>query len=93
MRIIGVIPHPSLRISVFRNDNRLTVKFESAYYEIAFKLGDDDRFRTVEDVAALLDPPFLEAVQAQFESMHGTRLSAFTRRFSNREAEEFESIL
>jgi len=50
MRIIGHIEHPSLKISVFRYEGRTSVKFETALYEQTFKLGDDERFATLEGV-------------------------------------------
>ena len=59
MRIIGNIEHPSLKISVFKNDGRTSVKFETSLYEQTFKLGDDERFSTLEGVQKLVDAPML----------------------------------
>ena len=45
MRIIGQIEHPDLKITVFKSDNRISVKFENEGYEQIFKLGADERRR------------------------------------------------
>lgn len=93
MRVIGQIAHPSLKISVFRNDNRLSVKFENAQYETTFKMGDDDRFRTVADVERFVDPTFLLEIQTIFQQMHAARLSTMARQFPPVSAQEFEEII
>lgn len=93
MRIIGTIPHPTLRISVFKNDNRLSVKFENPQYEITYKLGEDERFRTADDVAAWIDAPLLEQVEMTFRQMHQARLEALSRHFTAGKQEEFDHII
>ena len=93
MRIIGEIAHPTLKISVFKNDNRTSVKFENGVSEISFKMGDDDRFRTSLDIEKLLDPIFLEDINRQFQAMHTARLAAMSRLFPVQHDAEFETIL
>ncbi len=93
MRIIGQIDHPTLKISVFKNENRTFLKFENGVSEITFKLGDDDRFKTVEAIQLIVDAPFLEAINTQFGAMHTTRLGAIARTFPPQDAAEFETII
>ena len=93
MRIIGQIEHPTLKISVFRNDNRTSVKFENGASEITWKFGDDDRFCTTELVQKLIDEPFLVEVNKQFQAMHATRLAAMSRLFPIVSESEFETII
>jgi hypothetical protein len=93
MRIIGTIDHPGLKISVFKNDNRLSVKLENGLYEQTYKFGDDDQFRTVADVQKLLDEPFLAQVQLQMQAMHRNRLASLSKHFSPAEAAEFDTII
>lgn len=93
MRIIGQIEHPVLKISVFKNEGRVSVKFENAGYEVSYKLGDDDRFQTAEDVSKLVDAAFIERVNEQLQSMHGNRLSALARLFPPVADNEFEQII
>ena len=33
MRILGYLEHPTLKITVFKMDNRISVKFENSLYE------------------------------------------------------------
>jgi hypothetical protein len=93
MRIIGQIPHPYLKISVFKNDNRLSVKFENAGYEITCKLGDDERIRTVSDVEQLLDAVFLENILQTLGTIHTARLGLFARQFPPANTEIFPEII
>ena len=93
MRIIGQIDHPILKISVFKMENRISVKFENELYEQTFKLGDDDRLNSLEAVEKLVDAPMLEDVLAGFQRMHATRMGAMSRAFPMKEEELFEEII
>ena len=94
MRIIGNIEHPHLKITVFKMDNRLSVKFENPWYEQTYKFGTDERVASLEAVQQLVDGAFIEHVLEQFRHMHRTRLEALGRAFPAREAEaEFETII
>lgn len=93
MRIIGTIDHPSLKISIFKNDNRLSVKFENAHYEQTFKFGADERFSTVETIQKLVDSAFVSAVLTNFQQMHQTRINAMARLFPVHGEELFEEII
>lgn len=93
MRIIGNIDHPTLKITVFKNDGRSSVKFETALYEQTFKLGDDERFSSLEGIQALVDGPFLSRVLEGFQQMHATRLESFARNFSSETSYPFEEII
>ncbi|MBC7774128.1 MAG: hypothetical protein H7246_01715 [Phycisphaerae bacterium] len=93
MRIIGYIEHPSLKISVFKNDGRTSVKFETSRYEQTFKLGEDERFATVEGVQKLVDGPMIEKVLEGFRQMHSTSLEAIVRAFPTPEVALFEDII
>ncbi|MFN0174347.1 MAG: hypothetical protein ACKVU0_06860 [Saprospiraceae bacterium] len=93
MRIIGNIEHPNLKISVFKNDGRSSVKFETSLYEQTFKLGDDERFSTLEGVQKLVDAPMLEKIMEGFRQMHCTRLEVMARLFPVPEEVIFEEII
>ncbi len=93
MRIIGHIEHPSLKISVFKNDGRTSVKFETALYEQTFKLGDDERFSTLEGVQKIVDGPMIEKIMEGFRQMHSTRLDVMTRLFPSSEEVVFQEII
>ena len=93
MRIIGNIEHPLLKITVFKMDNRVSVKFENTLYEQTFKLGDDERVATLEAIQQLVDAPFIEQVQTTFRQMHQTKLSGFARTLPVAAKADFEQII
>ena len=93
MRIIGYIEHPSLKISVFKNDGRTSVKFETAHYEQTFKLGDDERLSTLEAIQKIVDGPMIERILIGFRQMHHTRLEAMGRTFPAPVEHLFEEII
>jgi hypothetical protein len=94
MRILGTIDHPSLKITVFKMDQRLSVKFENPWYEQTYKFGDDERVGSLEAVQQLVDAAFVEHVLEQFRYMHRTRLEALGRAFPAAQPEnEFEEII
>lgn len=93
MRIIGQIEHPSLKISVFKNDGRTSVKFETAHYEQTYKLGDDERFSTLEGVQQFVDTALLENTLEIFRQMHRARLDTMARQFPVQAGTAFETII
>lgn len=71
----------------------MSIKFENSQYEQTYKLGEDDRFATVEAVQQLVDPAMLEQVLSIFRQMHQTKMAAINR-FEPEQAEEvFETII
>lgn len=93
MRIIGNIEHPLLKITIFKMDNRISVKFENTLYEQTFKLGDDDRVAQLETIRQLVDASFIEQVQTTFRQMHQTKLAGFARLLPVQEHAGFEHII
>lgn len=93
MRIIGHIDHPQLKITVFRMDQRVSVKFENAGYELTYKLGDDERLNNLAAVQQWVDAPLIERVQALLQQMHAARLAALARLFPSPSDEVFEDII
>ncbi|MCC7504132.1 MAG: hypothetical protein IT259_02475 [Saprospiraceae bacterium] len=93
MRVIGYLEHPILKISVFKMDNRLSVKFENALYEQTFKFGGDDRIVSLEAVQQLVDEQFKAEVLDNLQALHRIRLAALARRFPQQEDQAFEEII
>ncbi|MBK7870450.1 MAG: hypothetical protein IPJ74_07085 [Saprospiraceae bacterium] len=50
MRIIGYIEHPVLKITVFKMDNKISIKFESGLYEQTYKFRSGDTISNLGDV-------------------------------------------
>ncbi len=93
MRIIGQIEHPTLKITVFKTGERISVKFENEGYEQTFKLGQEDPLATLSGVQQWADAELLQAVQNTFQQMHRARLAAQIRAFPPPEAVIFEDII
>lgn len=93
MRIIGEIPHPRYKVTIFKMGERVSVKIENALYEQTYKLGDDERFQTPEGVGRLLDGVFFEAVDRVMQAMHQNRLQAIERSASRASENDFEEII
>ena len=50
MRVIGNIDHPILKITAFKMDNKLSIKFESGLFEQTYKFRESEQLRLKEDV-------------------------------------------
>lgn len=94
MRIVGSIDHPEWKITIFRSDNRLSVKFESGLVEQTFKFRDGEGIDQADDVHRLVDERFLAEIAALMQQMKLTRHSALRRYLENNPTEEaFEVIV
>ncbi|MFN4080545.1 MAG: hypothetical protein ACK4NS_06560 [Saprospiraceae bacterium] len=93
MRIIGEIPHPRFKVTIFKMGERVSVKIENALYEQTYKLGDDDRFQTPEAVERLLDGAFFEAADRVMQAMHQNRLQAIARLTPRTSQNDFDEII
>jgi hypothetical protein len=78
MRLVGEIPHPVFKITIFSWNNRYLVKFEQGYLEQTYKI---DQFDVSGDEAlkGILDPTFLAGVSQQFQTMENAWIQAIQR--------------
>ena len=79
MRIIGYLPHDSFKITVFKDNNRLSVKFESGLYEQTYKFRDRPELQTLDQVQALVDVEWQTFVAEEFKRMHRAKSEALQR--------------
>lgn len=96
MRIIGYIEHPQFKVSIFRTDGRTTLKYESPLHEVSFKLGDDERFSTFENIQKwATDSGLNERIASVFEQLHQLRLETLPKTFpeGSDDKEVFEEIV
>jgi hypothetical protein len=68
MRIIGEIPHPTIKITIFHWNNRYLIKLEDGLLEQTFKIHEWDTAGE-RDVIRLVDEPFLKEAIERFEQM------------------------
>lgn len=69
MRYICDIPHPFIKISVFKMDNKYSLKLEMGMFEQTYKWRDIDELTTPDHISKIVDNSFLEACISQFKTM------------------------
>lgn len=92
MRIIGNIEHPTLKITVFKMDNKLSVKFETGLYEQTFKFRESNELNSFETIQKLVDKQLVGEVMENFAKMQGAKNEALGR-FLPKAEMEFEEII
>jgi hypothetical protein len=68
MRVVGEIPHPELKITIFNWNNRYLIKLESGPFEQTFKVSEFD-ITSEEELKKLVDSEFLQEAEARFHHM------------------------
>jgi hypothetical protein len=68
MRIIGEIPHPDCRITLFHWNNRYIIKLEKDYLEQTFKIDQFD-LSSENDLRILVSDEFIREAMIRFEAM------------------------
>lgn len=92
MRILGNLDRLGMKITVFSNENRISLKFEREGMEQTYKFRDDEHLRSFEQAGQLADDGFCKAVLEQFGQMARTRYFAWQRYLPEQE-DEFEEII
>lgn len=69
MRIVGYIPHPATKITVFHFNERYTVKFEMGPLEQSFKIRESDEIDSFHKVSELITEEFMEETLKRFKDM------------------------
>jgi hypothetical protein len=93
MRIIGHIEHPVLKITAFKMDNKLSVKFESGLFEQTYKFRESDQLSAFEDIQNLVDEAFISHVLDELKTMNQIKHKALSRFITESDPEEFEDII
>ena len=77
MRVIGELPHPDFKITLFNWNNRYLIKIEEGYLEQTYKI---DQFEVEEkNLFRLLDGEFLKQVSERFIAMSRSLEGALQR--------------
>lgn len=79
MRVIGTLPHPYVKITVFAMNMRYSVKFEMGQMEQTFKIRESDHIAGLEDISRLVDDPLIDECIEHFTAMHKSMEKAFER--------------
>jgi hypothetical protein len=78
MRVVGDIPHPNCKITIFAWNNRYLIKVEQGLLEQTFKLNEYDVTAEAE-VYKVVDEVFIGEVLARFEAMRQSLDEALQR--------------
>jgi len=68
MRVVGEIPHPEIKITIFHWNNRFLLKLEWGPFEQTYKV-DEYEFTSDEEVKTILNPDFLQEALSRFQEM------------------------
>lgn len=94
MRVIGYIEHTPYQVTVFKNNQRFRLQFETNHYELAFKIRESEEIKTLADIQELVTAELVASVGKRFQEMHQSALAALAAlRQSKMEQEEFEDII
>jgi len=93
MRIVGTIDHPILKITVFKMDEKFSIKFENGLLEQTYKIRAGSEINSFEDIQKLIDPKWLSEVMQVLQQMNQAKLDATARFFVGNGEEEFDEII
>ncbi|MCX8489895.1 MAG: hypothetical protein ORN54_02390 [Cyclobacteriaceae bacterium] len=68
MRIVGEIPHPELKITIFHWNNRYLIKLEAGPFEQTFKVEEYD-LSSEEEVRHIVNEEFIQQSIERFKDM------------------------
>jgi hypothetical protein len=68
MRVVGEIPHPELKITIFHWNNRYLIKLEAGPFEQTFKIEEYD-ISSEEEIKTVINEEFLRQSIVRFEDM------------------------
>lgn len=69
MRVIGELPNPNCKITLFNWNEKYLVKFEIGMYEQTYKI-DEYEVADDQELKALITDEFVQKVMARFDAMH-----------------------
>ncbi|WP_020569950.1 hypothetical protein [Neolewinella persica] len=96
MRIIGRLPHPTMQITVFSNDNRFPVQFELGGLSQIYRFQRTDQLRGLTDLTKLVNEDLINTVLAQFSVMraaHSLALNTFAPPQEPQETDDLPDII
>lgn len=92
MRVVGDIPNPYCKITIFKTTSRFSVKFEQGQFEQTFKFRTGDAINNLHDVKSIITEDFANQVLAHFETMGNIKKQAFAKYIEDT-LDEFDTII
>ncbi len=93
MRIVGYIDHPVFKITVFRMDTRISVKFEDRDLEQTYKFRINDQLNSLQEVKNLVAGDFIIGVEEEMNRMRALQQKTLVQQIIQNDDEEFEEII
>ena len=78
MRVIGDIPHPQMKITIFSWNGKYILKFEIGQFEQVFTISEMD-VMGLDAVKQMVDEAFINNVMKRFLEMREDFVSAFNK--------------
>lgn len=75
MRVVGEIPHPSCKITIFSWNGKYLIKLERGLIEQTFKVSEMDVTGEA-DIQAVLNEAFMQKALARFDEMEDALMKA-----------------
>ena len=69
MRVVGEIPHPDCKITIFHWNNRYLIKLEAGLLEQTFKVSEYD-VTSEDDLKKILSEEFIQKALQRFQDMY-----------------------
>jgi len=79
MRIVGEIDHLFIKITIFKMDDKFSVKFETGQIEQIYKFGERENINSVDEIRNLIDDTFLQNIEYQFKMMQQNKIESLNR--------------
>jgi len=92
MRIIGYIDTKGYKTTVFRNNDRFIVKFESDLFEQTFKFRESEKVAGLNDIKNFIDIEFQKQVEDRFKEMYQSS-GALLKKYLECHEDEWEEII
>ncbi len=92
MRIVGDIPHPVIKITVFKNDGKFSIKCEAGLLEQIYKFREDERLQSFEDIQKIVDKDFIQKIEATMQIMYDAKKDGIDKHMTQSD-ESFEHII
>ena len=93
MRIVGTIDHPILKITVFKMDEKFSIKFENGLLEQTYKIRAGSEINSFEDIQKMVDPKWINEVMQMLQQMNQSKLEATARFLVVNDEAEFDEII
>jgi hypothetical protein len=93
MRIIGEIPHPQLKITVFSMNNRISLKLEDGMCEQTYKFREGSGVETFQDVQQIVDEGFCQEVLRILRRMQYLQQKSISLFNGPNDLDEFDKII